>query len=95
MESKMSSQGILYNLKATLAICLLVGCTSAPTIPETVNIPVRVSCIDQLPEKPKLHTDAEIKAMPDYEAIMTLLADRVEDAIYRGQMEAVMEGCRS
>jgi hypothetical protein len=90
---------ILYthprNVYIISAFLYMTGCTSAPTIPETVQIPVRVSCIDHLPEKPKLHTDAEIKAMPDYEAILTLLADRVEDAIYRGQMEAVMEGCRS
>jgi hypothetical protein len=83
----------MKNLMILLACFVSYGCTSAPTVPDTVQIPVRVPCIAQMPDKPKLHTDAEIKAMPDYEAILTLLADRVEDAIYRGQMEAVIAGC--
>lgn len=83
-----------------LGICLLLaGCfagnpTKPPAIPLTVTMPVAVSCIEQLPERPKLHTDTELKAMDDYTLAVTLLVDRIRREIYESQLEAALEGCK-
>ena len=74
---------------------LLSGCPAQFTHDaQIVKVPIAVKCIEQLPEKPKLHTDAEIKAMGDYEAAIMLLDDRIKREIYESKLEAVLEGCR-
>jgi hypothetical protein len=73
-------------------IFLIQGCatTCPPQLPPRI---IQVPCVDQLPTKPKLHTDAEIKAMPEYDAVIALLMDRIDSAVYVEQLEAVLEGC--
>jgi hypothetical protein len=70
----------------------MTGCaTTPPQLPPRI---IQVPCVDQLPTKPKLHTDAEIKAMPEYDAVIALLMDRIDSAVYVEQLEAVLANCK-
>lgn len=83
-------------LMILLAAIVLCGC-GEPAVRHDIQIakvPVAVSCIDKAPAKPVLHTDAEIKAMPDYEATITLLMDRIKREIYENNLEAALAGCQ-
>lgn len=86
-------------MRAISLALLLTGCASLGSAPgiqpiKTVNKSVAVSCVKDAPTAPKLHTDAEIKAMGDYEAVLTLFDDRIKQAIYTMLLEAVVEGCK-
>lgn len=82
-----------------LIVWLLSGCAinnppRAPGIPPVINMPVQVPCIASVPEKPKLHTDAEMMVMDDYTLAITLLVDRIKREIYESRLEAALDGCR-
>ena len=87
-------------LMILLACFALYGCTCEPEKPtlihdvQVVEKPVREPCVNKLPEKPKTHTDAEIKAMPDGEATFALISDRIALEIYQSQAEAILAGCQ-
>lgn len=87
-----------YTFPYHMFFCMvLAGCASdAPIIHDVklVDKAVSVSCIDQMPEAPKLHTDAELKAMGDYEVVFALLEDRIKREIYESKMEAILQGCK-
>ena len=78
-------------------VVILGGCATTPASfkpIQSVDRAVEVSCIDRLPEPPKLHTDAEIKAMRDYDATIALRADRILSEIYIAKLETTLEGCK-
>lgn len=83
---------------AVVLAFLLTGCmgmTSQLVKPvTTVNKAVAETCVKEMPEKPKLHTDAEIKKMPDYQATITLIVERVKMEIYEDKLESALEACR-
>lgn len=77
----------------------LAGCAnfgSGPGIQpvKSVDRAVSVSCVEEMPEPPKLHTDAELKAMSDYEATLTLLRERILLEIWSAKLEALLEACK-
>lgn len=83
-------------LVIVLLTILLTGCLASPPIVKpigSVDRAVAVSCVTSLPTKPTLHTDAEIKAMSDYDAIITLIIERVKMEIYQTKLEVVLAGC--
>ncbi len=78
-----------------LLVVLLAGCAALgpPRIPETVPVPVPVSCLEAPIARPAFISDSELKAMDSYRATITLWLDRRLRSIYELQLEAAMAGC--
>lgn len=78
-----------------LLIGSLAACTALPTNDvQQVDEAVAVSCVQNLPPSPGFHTDSELKAMPDYQAVIVLLSERIEHEIYEAKLAAALEACR-
>lgn len=82
-------------MKLFILPCLFL--TSCATLfpPKTieVKIPVAVSCIDVMPEKPDLISDAELWSYENGNFITALHVDRLQRKSYEALLEAVLEGC--
>jgi hypothetical protein len=77
--------------KLTLALSiLLVGCSTIPKAPETVQVPVYVSCVGERPTPPE-------KAIPKNdsvsEQVRAMLIDKARLEAYVAKLEAVVDGC--
>lgn len=77
-----------------LVSCALAGCASGPQIPKEVRVPVPVSCIDQVPQRPSMLSDAELLALDDYGLVIALARDRRVRQGWEATIEALLEGCR-
>jgi starvation-inducible outer membrane lipoprotein len=79
----------MNKLLVTLPI-LLVGCSTIPKAPETVQVPVYVSCVGERPTPPE-------KAIPKNdsvsEQVRAMLIDNARMKGYIAQLEAVVDGC--
>lgn len=85
------------NFTFVIAALYVSGCTALPEKPPTITeikIPVAVSCIESVPQKPAFKSDVELRALDDYQVTLSLLKDRAERMIYEGELEAVIEGCK-
>ena len=76
---------------AIAAAAALAGCTTAP--PATVDVPIPVSCVREAPRPPALVTDAELRAMNEYQLPLALWRDRLQRKGYEGELEAVLSAC--
>lgn len=74
-------------------LLLLAGCSSVPTAPKEVRIPIPVSCIDRPPAKPSMLSDAELLALDDYGLVIALARDRRIRQGYEAELESVIEAC--
>ena len=77
--------------KLTLALpILLIGCSTIPKAPETVQVPVYVSCVGERPTPPE-------KAVPRNdsvsEMVRAMLIDKARLEGYVAQLESVIDGC--
>jgi hypothetical protein len=77
--------------KLTLALpILLIGCSTIPKPPETVHVPVYVSCVGERPTPPE-------KAIPKNdsvsEQVRAMLIDNARLEAYVARLEAVVDGC--
>lgn len=77
--------------KLTLALSiLLIGCSTIPKAPETVQVPVYVTCVGERPTPPE-------KAIPKNdsvsERVRAMLIDNARMKGYIAQLEAVVDGC--
>lgn len=79
--------------KYPLALILLAGCAAEPTLPREVRIPIPVACISAMPQKPAIRAEAEIKALPDYDATIATWTERLRLKDYAAELEAVAEPC--
>ena len=77
-----------------LLVITLTGCASAPTVVQTVEIPVLIPCIKQLPARPTYELDQLTLAASDGEKILALARDWPRGRKYEGELEAVIEGCK-
>lgn len=77
-----------------LVSCALAGCASGPQIPKEIRVPVPVPCIDQVPQRPSMLSDAELLALDDYGLVIALARDRRVRQGYIAELEATVEGCR-
>jgi hypothetical protein len=79
----------MNKLLVTLPI-LLVGCSTIPKAPETVQVPVYVSCVGERPTPPE-------KAIPlndsVSEQVRAILIDKARLEAYVAKLEAVVDGC--
>lgn len=84
-------------MRAAVLCCLLpllAGCPSQPIrVPETVQVPVPVACIDAPVPRPELLTDAQMAALDDYHGLLALWLDRRQRQVYEARLEAAMAGC--
>lgn len=72
---------------------LLAGCAGALPVPETVKVPVPVSCVEKPAPRPDLPSDDEFKAADSYHAMLSLWLDRRIRQIYEARLEAALAGC--
>jgi starvation-inducible outer membrane lipoprotein len=79
----------MNKLLVTLPI-LLIGCSTIPKAPETVQVPVYVPCVGERPTPPE-------KAIPKNdsvsEQVRAMLIDNARMKGYIAQLEAVVDGC--
>ncbi len=76
------------------AVALLAGCNGAPKLPTVVKVPVQIPCITESIPAPAFVSDAELKALPEFDFVVTLAKDRLERRQYIGTLEAAISGCR-
>jgi hypothetical protein len=80
---------------ALLAVATsLAGC-SWPVRTVRVEVPVPVPCVQDVPSRPMLYTEAEILAMDPYRATIATWRDRRLAVDHVGVLEAVLRACRS
>lgn len=105
------SDRALARLDAALAVVLAIalgialaglagvlgGCSEPRIVykPVEVRVPVPVSCIDRLPERPALRSDADLIALDDYGLVIALGRDRIAAAQYIRELEALLPPCLS
>lgn len=87
-----------------LALTLwLAGCASdgdgpgpvtPPGPPTVVYQAVPVPCVVELPKAPRVHLDAELRALDDYGFVTALHADRLALEIYTAKLEAILAACK-
>lgn len=80
--------------KYLLLAFLLTGCASGPEIPREVRVPVPTPCIDRIPQRPSMLSDAELLALDDYGLVIALARDRRVRQGYIAELEATVAGCR-
>ena len=82
------------NSLITVLLPCIAGCGSIlPAIPSVLKIPVAVPCVDAVPARPKLMSDAELGAMDDYRLILTLRSDSIKARDHIGVLEATLQAC--
>ena len=74
---------------------VLTGCSTMPECqPITVQVPVRVPCIQTVPVKPVSEMDRLTNQATDFQKIQALTVDYISQKQYINALEAVLEGCR-
>lgn len=82
---------------AAMALSLaLAGCSTfgIGKPPQVVQVPVAVSCVVTVPEKPAIATDEELFALDSYRRTLKVWIDRRALLAYQAELEAIVEGCR-
>lgn len=69
------------------------GCSSVPTAPKEVRIPIPIPCLTFAPIKPSMLSDAELLALDDYGLVIALARDRRIRQGYEAELESVIEAC--
>ncbi len=77
-----------------LLAILLAGCAGAPTVTQTIEIPVFTPCVKLVPARPAYEFDKLTLASSDGEKVLALARDWPRGRKYEGELEAVVEGCR-
>jgi hypothetical protein len=81
---------------ALAALMVLAGCADVATRPgDAVQIPTGTPCLTrkEVPAKPDLVTDAQLKAMRADTFVASLYHDRLKRIDYEAKLEATIEGC--
>jgi len=82
-------------VRAALIVLLLTGCATRLPPAVEVKVPVPVPCVqaDEVPARPTFLTDPQLHAMPDYNLVLALAADRRKRQIYEALLEATLTAC--
>lgn len=84
---------------AVILALALSACASTPdlkmVVPEKVNVIVPVSCPDpaKVPAAPNIRTEAELKAMPEYQATIQLWLDHQALRDYAKRQAVIIAAC--
>jgi uncharacterized lipoprotein YajG len=79
-------------LGSLLAVLLLAGCG---TTTQVVRVPVPVPCVVELPAVPTISTDAELRAMSDYQLVLAIARERLQLLGYSDELRAAADACGS
>lgn len=55
---------------------------------------IPVSCVREVPRGPAFVTDAELRAMSEYQLPLALWRNRLQRKAYQRELEAVVSACR-
>ena len=77
---------------AVLTAVNLAACGTAP--PAAVDVPLPVTCVREVPRAPALVTDAELRAMNEYQLPLALWRDRLQRRAYERELETVVAACQ-
>lgn len=80
-------------MRLLLISMLLTGCASSPPTTQTVEVPVYVPCVAELPQRPAFEFDKLSADASDGSKVMALARDWLRARIYEGKLEAVVAGC--
>jgi type IV pilus biogenesis protein CpaD/CtpE len=80
----------LASALALAVVAALMGCASKPQI---VQVPVAVPCVANVPARPVLVTDAELRDMTDFQIPIALFRDRELRQAYQAVLEAIVGAC--
>lgn len=82
-------------MRAGLLLCAALGLAGCVTTPApVVEVPIPVPCIETMPERPHLFTDAELARMSGYQLALALRTYHLRASGYIAQLEAVASACR-
>lgn len=86
----------LYTLLLTCIVFSIfnTGCATVQKQPQVILTPVQTPCVETVPQKPAIKSDAELKALGDYELVITALAERYRLILWGDELSAVLEGCK-
>jgi len=86
----------LILLAVLVAACgALAGCATQLQVPEKVNVPVPVACVDpkDVPPRPQLRTQDDLMGMDRYRRTLAAWSDLVKLWAYTTQLESIAAGC--
>lgn len=84
----------ILSICSILTLLLNSGCVSNEVKPiGSVEIPIAVSCVKQVPDKPKSCYDSLVYGATMFEKVKCLLLDRDKSRGYEWQLEAVVDAC--
>ena len=78
-----------------ILVLVLAGCASAPPALQRVEVPVFTPCVKEVPQRPAYEFDQLTPAATDGEIVLALARDLPRSRKYEGDLEAIIEGCRS
>jgi len=84
----------LILLSALLSACGTLPAHEVQKEVQQVDKAIAVSCVVNMPTIPDFKTDSELKAMPDYEVVITLLSERIRCEIYESELAAALQACK-
>lgn len=77
-----------------MLVLMLVGCASAPLVPQRVEVPVFIPCVKTASQRPVYEFDQLAPSSTDGDIILALARDWPRSKKYEGELEAIIEGCR-
>lgn len=91
-----SPLGLVLGALIVVALLLFVlsGCSLTPTMPDVIKVPVGVSCLKEVPERPRFRTARELNELDDYKLVIGLYEDRLSRMQYERLLEAAIEACK-
>lgn len=76
-----------------LIIVNLSACSLFPTKIQKVSVPFPIPCVQQLPTKPQLISDAELLQLTGGSFVYALHADRLKRIGYTDELESILTAC--
>jgi hypothetical protein len=82
---------VLTLARVSVIPLLLSSCASLPT---TVQVPVAVACVTDVPLLPEILPDASLAALGDRELVLRLAIERLDLLAYSKLADAALQACR-
>ncbi len=81
-------------MKYLAILLILTGCSSLPRVPTKVLVPVSVSCVKEMPNKPQFASIDYLKSLNNPDFVLEITGQYFSQKSYIGELEAVLEACR-
>lgn len=76
-----------------ILVALLAGCTTVPSAPIRVDVPLMVPCLGEVPVRPAYEFEQLAPSATDGEIILALARDWMRGRKYEAELIAVISGC--